>query len=115
MSRPYKDQSGEQTVTLLPTDTILVAPLDVTRAESLAIEIVNLDMAVACDVYVEVSTRGDVWTRLPYDGFFAVAASTAKYNTLDVRWFKFIRLIGVSGGIGNNVRVTYEAIREYPP
>lgn len=91
-----------------PVTTVLVPAVDVTVGLSaVRLEIINDDLVQTLTVSFEKSeTALGPWSPTNYDFFATMAPGESRMDCVDVRFLKYIRVIGVASGAGLNARVS---------
>lgn len=96
-----------EAVAVAPTTTVLAGPLDCKLGTSIRIEVINDDLAQTLDVTCDKSDAATgPWGASEYDGLRAIQPGEVRNVVVDVRWLKYVRLLGVASGAGLQARVS---------
>lgn len=98
--------AARTTVSVAPTDTVLVAAFRPTR-RVLSVEVVNDDATQTLAAWLEVSSdSAGPWSRVADLGLEAVVAGDAGYGKADVSAVPWCQVVGTMDGAGGDVRVS---------
>lgn len=99
---------SREVIAVAPTTTVLVPAIDVTTGLSaVRLEIINDDLAQTLSVAYEKSETADgPWSPTNYDFFRAITPGESRMDVVDVRYLKFIRVVGTASGAGLDARVS---------
>jgi trans-2-enoyl-CoA reductase len=94
-------------VAVAPTLTVLTPPISVEQGQAAArVEIINNDVAQTLDVHFDKGeTSIGPWSTSGYSELEAIQPGETRIVVIDVRFLRYIRIIGTSSGLGLSARV----------
>ena len=94
-------------VAVTPTVTVLGGPISCVLGSAMRVEVINDDISQTLDVSFDKSEAATgPWGASDYGGLLGIQPGETRCVVVDVRWLKYVRLLGVASGAGLSARVS---------
>lgn len=99
--------AARETVAVAPTVTVMLGAIDCALGNALRVEVINDDLSQTLDVSFDKSeSLSGPWGASDYTGLLDILPGEARNVVVDVRWLRYVRVLGQASGAGLSARIS---------